>query len=98
LIVSHCSAIVLAWVSVFGCPFQETRTVTQKKPAKATIEAPEPEGRVSVIHLQGPTEERAWLTLANKRTHLPKATIVRLALQAWGSSKGLPPYPIDMEA
>jgi hypothetical protein len=57
------------------------------------VEAMEPKGQVSVIHLQGPTEEKDWLTLANKKTHLPKATIVRLALAEWGASQGLPPYP-----
>lgn len=49
--------------------------------------------RVSVIHLQGPPEERDWLTLANKKTRLPKATIVRIALAEWGANKSLPPYP-----
>jgi hypothetical protein len=51
-------------------------------------------GRVSVIHLQGPSGERDWLTMANKKTRLPKATIVRIALAEWGATKGLPPYPI----
>lgn len=50
--------------------------------------------RVSVIHLQGPVEERDWLTGANKKTHLPRATIVRLALRDWGAANGLPPYPM----
>ncbi len=63
----------------------------RKLPAPAASTA----GRVSVIHLQGPAEERDWLTMANKKTHLPKATIVRLALKAWGASNGLAPYPID---
>jgi hypothetical protein len=58
----------------------------------------EPAGRVTVIHLQGPVEERDCLTQANKKTHLPKVTIVRLALKAWGASKGLAPYPLDDEA
>jgi hypothetical protein len=57
------------------------------------VEAMEPIGRVSVIHLQGPTEERDWLTLLHKRTHLPKATIVRLALADWAKGRGLPPSP-----
>ncbi len=62
--------------------------------------APEPvveaSARVSVIHLQGPIEEKDWLTLANKRTHLPKATIVRLALKQWGlTQKDLPSYPFE---
>lgn len=65
--------------------------------AKKKSAAPEPEseqlGRVSVIHLQGPPEERDWLTLLHKKTHLPKATIVRLALEEWAKTKGLPPYP-----
>ena len=70
--------------------------MAKKKPTD-DVPAVEPAGRVSVIHLQGPPEERDWLTLANKRTHLPKATIVRLALQAWGSTKGMPSYPISGE-
>ena len=51
------------------------------------------DGRVSVIHLQGPPEERDWLTAANRKTHLPKATIVRLALTKWCEANGLVPYP-----
>ena len=65
---------------------------------KKAVGSPEEKvGRVSVIHLQGPAEEKDWLTLANKRTHLPKATIVRLALRDWGAGKGLPPYPLEAD-
>jgi hypothetical protein len=70
------------------------RTVAKKKASDAPPDkSVETAARVSVIHLQGPLDERDWLTLANKKTHLPKATIVRLALTEWGAGKGLPPYP-----
>jgi hypothetical protein len=49
--------------------------------------------RVSVVHLLGRPEEKDWLTDANRKTRLPKATIVRLALAGWGVTLGLPPYP-----
>jgi len=52
-------------------------------------------GRVSVIHLQGPVEEKDWLTVLHKKTHLPKATIVRLALADWAKARGLPPSPVQ---
>lgn len=63
--------------------------------AKKKVAEVEPEtvGRVSVIHLQGPPEERDWLTTLHRKTHLPKATIVRLALADWAKSKGLPDPP-----
>ncbi len=51
----------------------------------------------SVINLKGSDEERAWLATAHKRTHIPKATIVRLALKTWAVQNGLPPYPFDDE-
>jgi hypothetical protein len=50
--------------------------------------------QISVINLKGTEEERDWLTLANKRTHYPKSTIIRLALRDWAAAKGLPPYPL----
>jgi len=65
----------------------------KKSSGSSPTNTAESTGRVSVIHLQGPLEEREWLTAANKKTHLPRATIVRLALREWGVSKGLPPYP-----
>ena len=69
--------------------------MAKKKSVEPSSQAP---GRVSVMHLQGPVEERDWLTMANKKTHLPKTTIVRLALQAWGISKDLPAYPFNGDA
>jgi hypothetical protein len=50
--------------------------------------------RVSVIHLQGGEAERDWLTTLHKRTHLPKATIVRLALAVWAKQNGHPASPV----
>ena len=50
---------------------------------------------MSVIHLQGPAEERDWLTMLNKQTRYPKATIVRMALADWAKAKGLPPCPVQ---
>jgi hypothetical protein len=50
-------------------------------------------GRVSVVHLLGPAEEREWLTLLHERTHIPKTTIVRLALAEWAERNGHPKPP-----
>ena len=70
-----------------------------KKKAVETDPAPaESPGRVSVIHLQGPVEERDWLTVLHRKTHLPKATIVRLALADWAKARDLPPSPVQGEA
>ena len=51
------------------------------------------EKRVSVIHLQGAPAEYQWLEELHSRTHLPKATIVRLALADWAQKNGHPGPP-----
>ena len=79
------------WSVYCGLAILGAQIVAKKKAIEKAAEAT---GRVSVIHLQGPSEEREWLTLANKKTRLPKATIVRIALAEWGSTKGMPAYPL----
>ncbi len=88
--------MIWTWPSREGLTDLRGRGVAKKKTDETLKPKPsEAGGRVSVIHLQGPIEERDWLTVANKKTHLSKATIVRLALREWGTSKGLQPYPMQ---
>ncbi len=58
---------------------------------------PEPEptqaGRVTIINLKGTAEEGAWLEEVHRKTHVPKAVIVRLALAEWAKRNGHPAYP-----
>lgn len=60
---------------------------------KKTPPPPKSPERVSVVHLLGTVEERNWLTVLHESTHIPKATIVRLALTDWAKSKGLAAPP-----
>ena len=64
--------------------------MAKKKPVD-----PAKPGRVSVVHLQGSVDEYNWLEDAHKKTHIAKATIVRLALTDWGKTKGLRAYPSE---
>jgi hypothetical protein len=75
--------------------------MARKQATKARVavaKASEPRVQLSVINLKGSDEERDWFATAHKRTHIPKATIVRLALKSWAAEKGLPPYPFKEEA
>jgi hypothetical protein len=59
-----------------------------KKGAKHKA-APEPTGdRVAIIHLKGTPEFAEWLESVHKATHIPKASIVRLALKEWAENHG----------
>jgi hypothetical protein len=43
------------------------------------------DARTVIIHLKGSHEYAAWLEEVHRETHLPKATIVRLALTEWAA-------------
>jgi hypothetical protein len=47
----------------------------------------------SVIHLMGADEMRTWLSDVSEKTHIPSATIVRLALKMWAEAEGHPAPP-----
>jgi hypothetical protein len=45
-------------------------------------------GFVSVINLKGSAEYQEWLSSLSKKTHIPAAMIVRLALSDWAANNG----------
>ena len=44
--------------------------------------------QTSVINLKGSDGYREWLSGVSKKTHIPSASIVRLALAEWASKHG----------
>jgi hypothetical protein len=63
---------------------------------KKVVPAPAPEtsgGFVSIINLKGSAAYRGWLSGLSKKTHIPAAAIVRLALAEWASRNGHPSPP-----
>lgn len=49
--------------------------------------------QLSVIHLKGSKEFRDWLSGLSEETHIPAASIVRLALTEWAANHGHKPPP-----
>ena len=49
--------------------------------------------RAVIIHLKGTSGYAAWLDDIHKKTHLPKATIIRLALTLWAKENDHPEPP-----
>ena len=49
--------------------------------------------RETVIHLKGSPEYVDWLEAAHKKTRLPKATIIRIAVEEWAARNGHPKPP-----
>jgi hypothetical protein len=47
----------------------------------------------SIINLKGSDAYQEWLAGLSKRTHIPIATIVRLALADWAAKGGHPAGP-----
>ena len=72
-----------------------TATMARPKgrPKRITTPEPAPAARVTIINLKGTQLEADWLDDVNKKTHIPKAAIVRLALAEWARQNGHPPYP-----
>lgn len=64
-----------------------------KKEAEAKAEATSPDDRVAIIHLKGSRQYAAWLEAAYRKTHIAKASIVRLALAEWAARNGVEPPP-----
>jgi hypothetical protein len=52
------------------------------KPSKVTGD------RKAVIHLKGSTAYVEWLESLYRKTHLPKATMFRLAMEEWAKNHG----------
>jgi len=54
-----------------------------------------PVARSTIINLKGSTEQVDWLESVHRKTHLPKAVIVRLALSEWAAAHGHPTFPMS---
>jgi hypothetical protein len=63
----------------------------QKAVAKPSTEPDR--SQVSVINLKGTGPYRDWLSSVSKKTHIPAASIVRLALADWASKNAHQPPP-----
>jgi len=61
--------------------------------APATVaEASEAE-RTVIVHLKGTPEYAAWIDNLNKKTHIPKAMLFRLAMASYAKENGYAPPP-----
>ncbi len=49
--------------------------------------------RVVIVHLKGSPAYAEWLDQLNKRTHITKATLFRLAMADWAQKNGHPAPP-----
>jgi hypothetical protein len=71
----------------------ETREVARTKKGAAR-ETPKPsDERVAVIMLKGSRAFADWLEDVHRKTHIPKTTIVRLALATWAKQNSHPAPP-----
>lgn len=52
-----------------------------------------PDDRIGVIHLKGTVQYAQWLEDLHRRTHIPKAVLIRLALAEWAEHHGHPAPP-----
>lgn len=76
----------------------ETATMARPKGRpKAKAQAAEPAARTTIINLKGTEAQAEWLDAVNKKTHIPKTTIVRLALALWAEKNGHPAFPSEDE-
>lgn len=64
----------------------------RKRPVQAGGE-PGKDDRSNVIVLKGSREYVDWFNAIQEKTHIPKATIVRLALAEWAKKQGHPSPP-----
>jgi hypothetical protein len=55
-------------------------------PAKK--KTPPPDERVVIVHLKGSPRYAAFMEAVHRKTHIPKASMVRLALEAWFKQNG----------
>ena len=71
------------------------RPKRRQEPEPEPKPPPRPGSLVSVVHLMGTPEYKAYLDDLQKRTHYQKTTIVRLAIAEWAEKHGhLPPPEI----
>lgn len=64
--------------------------VRPKQAAKAETPV---DARVTIINLKGTQDQADWLDGLHRKTHIPKTTIVRLALAEWAERHGHLSFP-----
>ncbi len=52
-----------------------------------------PDDRLGVIHIRGTVEYADWLEELHRKTHIPKATLFRVAIAEWAERNGHPAPP-----
>ena len=65
----------------------------EPKGSKKKAESQAPDERVAIIHLKGSPAYAAWLEAAHRKTHIAKASIVRVALAEWAERHGIESPP-----
>ena len=68
-----------------------TAIMAKKKAPSAKVEPTD--DRVVIVHLKGSPAYAEWLDNMNKRTHIAKATLVRVALADYAQRNGHPAPP-----
>ena len=69
------------------------QTMGRPKSDAKRIEPTAAEERIQVINLKGSQAYMKWLDDLHKKTHIPKASIVRLAVAEWAVRNGHEPPP-----
>jgi hypothetical protein len=64
---------------------------TMARPKKGTEK--DPDERVGIIHIKGTRAYAEWLEALNRKTHIPKAALFRLAMAEWAERNGHPAPP-----
>lgn len=76
----------IAGASIMGRP---------KGRPKAKLEDESSAARTTIISLKGTQKQADWLESVHRKTHIPKAVIIRLALAEWAKSRGYGPFPTE---
>ena len=66
---------------------------TKKAPKAAPPPQVEGEERFTVVNLKGSTDYVAWFDGINKKTLIPKTSIIRQAVKEWAKAHGHEPPP-----
>src|SRR5262249_44792244 len=80
------------YLTVGGIPLSPGIGVMAKK--KPPIPKPDAsDERVVIVHLKGSPAYADWLDRVHKSTHIPKASMFRLAMSEWAQRNGHPAPP-----
>lgn len=56
----------------------------------------EREPLVAIINIKGSPAYQEWLDELHERSHIPRATLIRLGLKLWAEQNGYQGPPVDM--